>query len=92
MSSSLSEDPAMMATRRPDQISTKAARLREILLGHLREIGPRDWPGTDGLTVDDVLREYPTASLVGLVPDRDELRRRYPQLGEEIDVFFSHDR
>jgi hypothetical protein len=38
------------------------------------------WPGTDGLTEDDILDYYPHAIAAGDVPDWHELQNRLPSL------------
>jgi hypothetical protein len=61
-----------------------AQSLREIMLGFLQAGWVCAWPGTDGLTVDDVLHGYSEAIAVGKVPDWPELQRHYPALMPEI--------
>lgn len=53
----------------------------------LEGAGP-DWPGADGLTVEEVAREYPRAVASGLVPSVKELASRHPDLAAGIAAFF----
>ena len=73
--------------------SLKAAvrdeRLREVLLGYLQAAGCPRWPGADGLMLEDALRSYPANAAAGLVPDRQELLRRHPELCEALLAFFA---
>ena len=73
--------------------SLKAAvrdeRLREVLLGYLQTAGCPRWPGADGLMLEDALRSYPANAAAGLVPDRQELLRRHPDLSEALRAFFA---
>jgi hypothetical protein len=56
----------------------------ELLLDLMKVRGAPPWPGADGLTLEEVLDEYPRAAREGRVPDADELCRRYPRLAAEI--------
>jgi hypothetical protein len=67
-----------------DETGLPAQSLREILLGFLQANEVCTWPGSDGLTVDDVVGCYPAAIAVGKVPNWPELQRRYPTLTPEI--------
>jgi hypothetical protein len=66
-----------------------AARFEDVLLDYLRDSAVSSWPGGDGLTVGDVLRHYPEAVVAGRVPGRQELRRRHPDLADDVDAFFA---
>ena len=65
----------------------RKARVRELLLGHLRDAAVPLWPGADGLTLADALLGYPQAA-AGRVPDLRQLLREHPELAEELTAFF----
>jgi hypothetical protein len=46
------------------------------------------WPGTDGLTLRDILLSYPEAMAAGRVPREEELLREYPDLHDALQTFF----
>jgi hypothetical protein len=71
---------------------TPLERLRHLLAGYLVMADPYRWPGTDGLTEEDVLLDYFEAVRQGRVPDRDELARRHPELAQAVAEFFEHER
>jgi hypothetical protein len=54
--------------------------LRQVLLQYLMTSRVVRWPGTDGLTEDDILDYYPQAIAAGDVPGWHELQRRWPSL------------
>jgi hypothetical protein len=68
---------------------TRGDLLRQILLTYLETSRVIGWPGTDGLTEDDILDYYPQASVKGKVPDKQELCRRHMELIAEIQSFFA---
>jgi hypothetical protein len=77
----------------PDEHPKSAARserLREVLLGYLQAAVYPLWPGTDGLTVEEVLLSYPQNAAAGRVPDWQELLRRHPDLREALLAFFAN--
>jgi hypothetical protein len=58
--------------------------LLELLLGLLQAQSALPWPGADGLTLEEVLDEYPRAAREGRVPNPDDLCRCFPHLATEI--------
>jgi hypothetical protein len=62
--------------------------LCHVLLDYLQASRVIDWPGADGLTVDDILSFYPQACAAGAVPDCQELCRRHAELVTEIQALF----
>ena len=77
-----------MVDERPNS-TARSERLREVLLGYLQAAVFPLWPGTDGLTVDEVLLSYPQNAATGRVPDRQELLQRHPDLREALLTFFA---
>lgn len=75
---------------RPESARTASSiqSLQEILLAYLEAAHVRLWPGTDGLTLHDVLLSYPQAMAAGRVPGRKELLRKHPDLREDLESFF----
>ncbi len=68
---------------------TSAEQVRAILLGYLQCRAAALWPGSDSITVDDILRSYPQAAVAGRVPDLPELRRRFPDLAGPLASWFA---
>ena len=62
--------------------------LPEVLLAYLKAAELPLWPGTDALTLVDVLLSYPQAMAAGRVPGRKELLRKYPHLRADLESFF----
>jgi hypothetical protein len=69
--------------------SGKSRRLHELLLAHLQAADAPPWPGTDGLTVDEVVRSYPQAAAACLVPDLQTLLADHPDLTDVLRDFFA---
>ena len=67
---------------------TSADMLCQLLPDYLEASKAVGWPGTDGLTVSDILNGYPQASAAGKVPDGQELCRRHMELIAEIQALF----
>jgi hypothetical protein len=65
--------------------------LQEVLLAYLTAAEPPLWPGTDGLTLRDILLSYPQAMAAGRVPGRRELLRKHPDLREALQLFFGEE-
>ena len=63
--------------------------LRAVLLDLMMSRDALLWPGSDGVTVEEVLAAYAPASEKKRVPDREELIRRHPELQSEIGAFFT---
>jgi hypothetical protein len=64
-------------------------RLQRVLFKHMGAAGCPDWPGADGLTLEDVVGCYGQVLTAGEVPDLDELLRCNPDLSEELYRFFA---
>jgi hypothetical protein len=64
-------------------------RIRAILLEHLLLVRFPCWPGSDSLTLDDVVRTYLEASQAGLVPDCAAICRKHPDLVEACRRLFA---
>ena len=67
----------------------QAEQVRAILLGYLQCRAAGLWPGSDSITLDDILRSYPQAAAAGRVPDLPELRRRFPDLADALASWFA---
>lgn len=63
-------------------------RLQELLLGHLRAANIPVWPGTDGVTLESVLRTYPQAAAADRVPSPKQLLAEHPELEHQLAIFF----
>jgi hypothetical protein len=55
-----------------------------MLVASLRTSSVVCWPGTDGLTEEDILSYYPQAIAAGDVPGWHELQDRFPGLAAEL--------
>jgi hypothetical protein len=63
--------------------------LREFLFEYLQMARLPNWPGSDGLTVEEVLLTYPQAAMAGRVPNREQLLRAHPDLTDAVTAFFA---
>ena len=70
------------------QLALRDPRVRELLLGCMLRVRGPLWPGTDGLTLDDVVRAYPQIAASGRVPSCQELQRRHPELADLLAALF----
>lgn len=70
-------------------VSSPCQRLHELLLAHLRAADAPPWPGTDGMTVEEILLNYPQAAAAGLVPDMQTLLESHPDLADVLREFFA---
>ncbi len=64
-------------------------RVQEVLLAYLLAADALRWPGTDCLTLDEVLHSYPLAARDGLVPDLPTLRQHHPELADILNDLFA---
>jgi hypothetical protein len=70
------------------QSASALQNLQEVLLAYLKAADLPPWPGTDGLTVRDILLHYPQEMAAGGVPSRMELLRKHPNMREDLEAFF----
>jgi hypothetical protein len=61
----------------------------EVLLGYLQAQGGLRWPGSDSLTIEEVLASYTASAEKGHVPDEEELCQRHPRLTGEVRLLFT---
>ena len=64
------------------------AGLESILLQELARLTPDMLPGVDGMTADQVLRDYGHWAQQGAVPSPQRLACQYPELATELRAFF----
>ena len=65
-------------------------RLVQLLAEYLHTSSAVEWPGADGLTLEEVVETaYQRAVAAGLVPAVDELLDRHVELSDAIRMFFS---
>jgi hypothetical protein len=69
--------------------NTSGNLLRLVLLDYLRASSVAGWPGTDGLTGDDIVNCYPQAISAGEAPGWQELQIRFPELAGELQALRS---
>jgi len=60
----------------------------EILTTYIFESPQAGWPGTDGMTREDVVSCYRTEAAAGHVPSEAELCGRHPELAGALTEFF----
>jgi hypothetical protein len=70
-------------------VSDQCWRLDELLLAYLRAANAPRWPGSDSVTIEDILQSYPQAAAAGLVPDLPSLRASHPELDDALRRFFA---
>jgi hypothetical protein len=70
-------------------VTDQRRRLQELLLSYLRAADAPRWPGSDSVTVKDVLRSYPQAAAAGLVPNLPALLASHPELADVLRDFFA---
>ena len=64
-------------------------RVVELLASHLLSAGRGGWPGTDGLTITEVVAAfYRTEAHAGRVPSSADLVGSHPEMAEGIEAFF----
>ena len=63
--------------------------LRQVLLEYLQASRVVNWPGADGLAVDDIISCYPEAIAAGEVPNWHELQNRFPQMADALQALRS---
>jgi hypothetical protein len=66
----------------PVEPSDPQHRLCEVLLDYLLAAGLTDWPGGDGMTVNDVVLTYHEYAAAGRVPWRWVLVQNHPDLSD----------
>jgi hypothetical protein len=64
--------------------------LQDVLLAYLQD-SVQLWPGGDGLTAEEAVRDYVRAAAEGLVPDQRQLCDRHPELAAELAAFFAEE-
>jgi hypothetical protein len=69
--------------------AASAEAVRAILLGYLQCRAAGLWPGSDGITIDDILASYQQAATAGRVPGLPELLRRFPDLADSLASWFA---
>jgi hypothetical protein len=74
----------------PGEVRLRTRQAQDVLLGYLEDSLVPPWPGGDGLTLDDVLRDYATAIASGGVPDARTLRLHHPELAEALTSVLEH--
>lgn len=65
------------------------ARLEAILLQELARLTPDMLPGVDGMTVDQMLRDYGRWMQQGAVPGPQRLACQYPELAAQLRTYFA---
>ncbi len=64
-------------------------RVIDLLTDHLCRAGVVRWPGTDGMTLEDVVfAAYRAAATAGHLPSPAELAERHPALAGDIRRYF----
>jgi len=60
----------------------------ELLTTYIFESPRAVWPGTDGMTLEDVVSCYRAEAAAGHVPAETELCERHPELAGQLAAFF----
>jgi hypothetical protein len=78
-----------MIAHEQDEALSAGRRVRDLLLTHLQSAAAPPWPGGDGITLEEILRSYPEAAALGLVPDLETLTQQHPDLAQPLRDYFA---
>lgn len=71
------------------RVARENALLEEVLLRELARVAPEFFPGVDGMTASDMLRDYSRWAQRGVVPGPQRLVSEHPELAAEVDAYFT---